>query len=84
MLIYFSPSNFEKGFTKLDLPIGLPGDFVQTKSYMTDLPKIEAANEMRAKPQPHLKSYRYVRHSAPIPTGFKSDRFILTLWKRVG
>jgi hypothetical protein len=84
MLVYFSPTNFAKGFAQLDLPIAAPGDFIQTKGYMTDFSKIKATDEMRVKPQPQLNVYRYSRYSDPIPTGFHSNRYILTLWQRVG
>lgn len=80
VLIYWSPKDFQNTNTKFDIVDGR----IQTKSYISDLPKINKCIEMRANSNINSYiTYKYRRISEPVPHGFKSDRYILTFWDRI-
>ena len=80
LLVYWTP----KEWVDIGINIDIPANMIQTKSYLTDLPKIERAAEIRLHSGiTAYKEYRYQRTGEPVPHGFKSNRYILTMWTRI-
>jgi hypothetical protein len=79
MNIYWTP----KEFIRVGPPIQINDGMIQTKSYMTDLPKILKADHLQVIGK--ISGYAdwiYVRDGEPVPHGFKSTRYILQMWRR--
>lgn len=89
MNIYFDPKDFlqnkSAGFRQvnIDQTFLMPEGILLTKCHIQHLPKIEQAIELRVhNAVTAYKTWTYERIRESVPHGFKSDRYILTYWKR--
>lgn len=78
-----NPTKFIQQFKMVALE--QPGQYAQTKSLLTDMPKILKCVEVALNVDTTaLRDYRYSRASEPIPGGLFQDRYCYTLWRRNG
>jgi hypothetical protein len=79
--IYWS----KKDWQSIKVPIQVPDGAVMTIGFLTDLPKIEQANEIiLVAEQTMYKNWRYMLASEPFLHGFGKDRYFMAFWKRSG
>ena len=79
--VYYNPRQFIK--REEFKGIILDADTIQIFGYMTDLPKIERAKELVVDKQVEgYKEYRFQPYSAPLPHGFRHQRYFVQMWRK--
>ncbi len=79
--VFFDP----KTWANIGIRIENTNDTIQIIGYMSDLPKIERAQELVVDVQIRgIKEWRCQPHSEAIPWGFKQNRYFVQFWKRTG
>jgi len=74
-----------KEWKNIDIPVQVPDGAVLTIGFLTDLPKIEQANEIiLIDKQSTYKNWRYVLAGEPFPHGFQKDKYFMAFWARAG
>lgn len=76
------PAHF---YLKVPFGVRVPAGTIQTKGFITDLPKVLQAQEMIVAPGKFPIVMRYVMDGEPIDTGsIIQSRYWFAFWKRVG
>ena len=79
--VYWTP----KEWKQIGIPINVPDADVITMGYLSDYPKIKAANFIVINSdQEAYAHWRFEKSGEGYPHGFLKDRYIATLWKRIG
>jgi hypothetical protein len=79
MKVYFSRKNWIQIVPNINIPDGS----VQTIGFLSDLPKIKAAQFVRINSDvAGYINYDYTLFGEPFPHGFKQNRYFIAYWKR--